>query len=582
VTLLSARIGRGAADGSGRRLGERLEALEEVLVLARERIDPDVVAEAERLAEKAGERLRFGGEHTVVALAGATGSGKSSLFNELAGQALSLVGMRRPTTGVAHAAIWPVPGDSCDPSDPSDQPDPAGSGSAAALLDWVQVPRRHVLGPAGERPGPQARPDGPDASAAAVQGLILLDLPDVDSVEQAHRIEADRLVQRADLLIWVLDPQKYADNAVHTQYLAPLAGHQDVMVVVLNQVDRLSPPALAGCLADLRRLLASEGLAGVPVLATSARTGSGLEEVRGLLAARVAAKKAAMGRLSADLSDLAATLEQACLGPAAGPGARAAAGVGRAEQQALVQALSAAAGADVITTAVADAHRLRARQATGWPPTRWSARLRRDPARRLRLRDTPSDLVRTSLPGPSGVQRAQVDVALRELSEQASAGLAEPWPTLVRRAAARSRADLPDLLDRAVAGTDLGLGRPPRWWKAAGLVQLLLLGVALAGVLWLIALFGIAWLQLPDPPLPHWGRVPVPTGLLLAGLGLGVLLSAISRLVAKAGAGRAARRAGRRLGVRVEQLAQDVVVEPVERELAAYTELTQTLKRVRG
>ena len=36
--------------------------------------------------------------------------------------------------------------------------------------------------------------------------------------------ETDRYVGVADLLVWVLDPQKYADFAVHRRYLEPLAG----------------------------------------------------------------------------------------------------------------------------------------------------------------------------------------------------------------------------------------------------------------------------------------------------------------------------------------------------------------------
>jgi hypothetical protein len=532
VTLVSRR-------GTG--LTERLDALDEVLVLARDRVEADVVAEAERIAGKAGDRLRFGPAHTVVALAGATGSGKSSLFNALIGEPLSQVGLRRPTTGVAHAAVW------------GDQP-------ADALLDWLEVPRRHVLG---RRPDP------------GLDGLVLLDLPDIDSVEQRHRLEADRLVERVDMLIWVLDPQKYADNAVHERYLVPLAGHADVMLVVLNQIDRLSDTAAAGCLADLDRLLGSEGLGAVPVLPASARTGDGLTELRAELALRVAAKRAAVRRLEADLSALAEALDDSCGGSAAG-------GVDRAQQQSLVQALSEAAGAEAVVEAVTGAHRLRARQATGWPLTRWTARLRLDPARRLRLRDTPSELVRTSLPGPSAVQRARVDSALRELGERAAEGLAEPWPTVVRRAATGSRADLPELLDRAVAGTDLGLGRRPRWWRAVSAVQLLLVTAALVGLLWLVALFAVAWLQLPDPPLPHWGPLPVPTVLLAAGLLLGLLLSAVSGLFAKVGARRAGWRAGRRLRQRVEQVAQDAVVAPVERELAAHGEFCQALARVRG
>jgi hypothetical protein len=433
------------------------------------------------------------------------------------------------------------------------------------LLDWLEVPRRHVL---------SARSESAE-SEAALGGLVLLDLPDIDSVDRQHRLEADRLVERVDLLIWVLDPQKYADAAVHERYLAPLAGHSEVMLVVLNQVDRLSPPARTGCLNDLSALLRSEGLAAVPVLPVSARTGDGLDDLRAQLSGRVAAKRASVRRLEADLSALAESLDSTCTGKASNR-------VAGAERAALVTALSDAAGADEVADAVARSYEQRAHQATGWPLTRWTSRFRLDPARRLRLRETPSDLVRTSLPGPSALQRARVDSALRELGDQASAGLAEPWPTVVRRAATSSRPDLPDLLDRAVAGTDLGVGRRPQWWRAVGAAQLLLLVGAMAGLLWLCALFGVAWLQLPDPPLPHWGVLPVPTVLLAAGLVLGLLLALISRIFARVGGRRSARQARRRLAERVDRLAQDVVIEPVEHELAAHTRMCQALSRVRG
>ena len=49
-----------------------------------------------------------------------------------------------------------------------------------------------------------------------------MDLPDHDSTEVSHHLEVDRLVELADLLVWVLDPQKYADAALHDRYLAPL------------------------------------------------------------------------------------------------------------------------------------------------------------------------------------------------------------------------------------------------------------------------------------------------------------------------------------------------------------------------
>src|SRR5690606_26435885 len=134
--------------------------------------------------------------------------------------------------------------------------------------DWLGVRRRHVVDPSAD---PAEREPG---------GLILLDLPDHDSIEASHRLEVNRLVGLVDLLVWVLDPQKYADAAVHERYLRPLARHGDVTVVVLNQIDRLPPGAADACLADLRRLLAEDGLEGVRLVATSAVTGAGLPDLR--------------------------------------------------------------------------------------------------------------------------------------------------------------------------------------------------------------------------------------------------------------------------------------------------------------
>ena len=179
--------------------------------------------------------------------------------------------MRRPTTGVAHAVVW----------------DAAGAGP---LLDWLEIPRRHALEPQDD-----------------LRGLVLLDLPDHDSTEVAHRLEVDRLVAMVDVLVWVLDPQKYADAAIHDRYLRPLARHGDVMVVVLNQVDRLAPTDIPGTVADVRRLLTDDGLPDVPVLAVSATAGTGLDRLRDVLTGAVAAHRAALRRIAADLDTVSAS-----------------------------------------------------------------------------------------------------------------------------------------------------------------------------------------------------------------------------------------------------------------------------------
>ena len=122
----------------------------------------------------------------------------------------------------------------------------------------------------------------------------------------------NRIVELADLLVWVVEPQKYADAALHGGYLRPLATHGGSMAVVLNQIDLLATNETDALQHDTARLLAEDGLIGTPVLAISARTGAGLDELRELLARRVASRKAATGRLSADVAAAAASLRRWC------------------------------------------------------------------------------------------------------------------------------------------------------------------------------------------------------------------------------------------------------------------------------
>lgn len=77
------------------RLRPRLDALRELIGLSRTRLDGATLAEAGRVLDAADERYQLSGEHTVVAVAGATGSGKSSLFNALVGADRSDVGDRK-------------------------------------------------------------------------------------------------------------------------------------------------------------------------------------------------------------------------------------------------------------------------------------------------------------------------------------------------------------------------------------------------------------------------------------------------------------------------------------------------------
>ena len=79
-------------------LSARSAALDEAIEVGGAQLDADIVQDARAITVKVQERLGMTGGHTVVALAGATGSGKSSLFNALVGTEAATVGARRPTT----------------------------------------------------------------------------------------------------------------------------------------------------------------------------------------------------------------------------------------------------------------------------------------------------------------------------------------------------------------------------------------------------------------------------------------------------------------------------------------------------
>ncbi|MGY5885231.1 GTPase [Modestobacter lacusdianchii] len=517
-------------------LTDRLTALREAVEVAEGRLEVPEVGSARALLAKAGAREALG-DATVVALAGATGSGKSTLFNALSGAEVSTPGVRRPTTGVAHASVW-------------------GPDGADRLLDWLQVPRRHRV----ERADP------------ALDGLVLLDLPDHDSIRLENRLEVDRLVELVDVLVWVLDPQKYADAAVHSRYLAPLAGHAGVLVVVLNQVDRLDEAAARACLADLRGLLDREGLAATPIVPTAARTGAGLPELRTELARRVSARRAATDRLAADARGAAQALSAHCA-PAAGDDRSR----DPAERAGLTAALADAAGVPAVVTAVERSARRRGNQHTGWPVLRWTSKLRADPLSRLHLG---SEAARSSLPQAGAVQQAALGAALRRARDAAGAGLPQAWRDELRRTAEFSEERLADQLDRAVTGADLGPDRTPLWQRAVGGLQWVLALVALAGALWLLGLVGLGLLQLDDVvPLPRVEGIPLPTLLLVGGLLAGLLLALVARPLVRAGARRRARQVRRRLLDRVGEVAEVEVVEPLGEARADHARFCAAVTR---
>ncbi|MEV5983626.1 YfjP family GTPase [Streptomyces sp. NPDC052051] len=518
-------------------LRSRLDALHELVGLSRTRLDSDTLAEAGRVLDTAAERRRLSGEHTVVAVAGATGSGKSTLFNALAGVAISETGVRRPTTAAPIACSW--------------------SDGAGPLIDRLGIPGRLR-----RRPGPT--PDG----EAPLGGLVLIDLPDHDSAAVRHREEVDRVLALVDAVIWVVDPEKYADAVLHERYLRPLARHAEIMFVVLNQVDRLPGEAADHVLDDLRRLLDSDGIAlgeygepGATVLALSALTGEGVGELREVLGQFVAERGAAARRVAADVDGAAARLR-----PVYAAGQRM--GLTEEAREEFAERLADAVGATAAGEAAERAWLRDAGRACGTPWLRlWRwCRHRNDPA-----------TGRLSVPASADAEataRQRVEQAVRTVADHAASGLPAPWAQAVREAAARGAQELPEALDELAARVATPPERPPRpgWWPATVLAQASMTLFQVIGTLWLLG-------QALGLMSPNLG---VPVLLMALGVVGGPAIEWSCRMAARAPARRYGLETERRLRDAAAGCGRARVLDPVAAELLRYREVREQYAKVTG
>ncbi|MEV8452070.1 GTPase [Streptomyces sp. NPDC052095] len=564
-------------------LRPRLDALRELVGLSRARLDGDALDEAGRVLDEAAARQRLSSRHTVVAIAGATGSGKSTLFNALAGAPISETGLRRPTTAAPLACSW--------------------TDGAAGLLDRLAVPGRL-------RRRPQQQTGG--GADESLDGLVLVDLPDHDSAATEHREQVDRVLALVDAVIWVVDPEKYADAALHEGYLRPLAGHAEVTFVVLNQIDRLPGDAADQVLDDLRRLLDENGMAlgehgdpGATVMAVSALTGDGMGELREVLGRFVQERSAAARRLSADVDAAAARLRPAYV-------AEGRVGLDERAREEFADRLAEAVGAAAAGQTAEREWRRNAGRACGTPWLRlwrWYESTRRPGSLEPPARPEPPEQRITA--------RQRVEQAVRTVADEAAHGLPGPWAQAVREAAAHGAKELPEALDAlaeragteqaaggggaagasrardgsvgsgasgvsgasgasraqralgasgAVRGGRVG-GRPPRprWWPVAVLAQVVMTLLQFTGAFWLagqlVGLFAPGYLT--------------PALVMLAGVVGGPLVEWSCAAAARGPARRYGQEAERRLREAAAACGRARVLDPVAAELVRYREVRE-------
>jgi hypothetical protein len=229
----------------------------------------------------------------VAVLIGSTGAGKSSLLNGLAGRRVSPSGVIRPTTVRPLALLAPGQVDAF-----------MGGRVLAALADDDRLELA--------------------VEERAFPGVVLVDAPDLDSVETANQLAADELLQAADLCLFVTTAQRYAD-AVPWQFLHRARERGVPLMVVVNRLPR-DESDRAAVMADCRRRFAEAGLQGagprgaLPFLGVV--EGARDDAVDGLDAAAIEPVRRALDELATDPLALGAVKAAALRGAMAGlPGA---------------------------------------------------------------------------------------------------------------------------------------------------------------------------------------------------------------------------------------------------------------------
>lgn len=158
-------------------------------------VGPDSASALNQRVSDLLEKIRAADDRLAIGLVGGTGVGKSTLINALAGKTISRATELRPTTNRLVLYRHQDNNYTVDPS---------------------EIVQAHTV--------------------ETLARISLVDFPDFDSIEPEHQALLARHFPRLDLLLWVVDPVKYADRAFYTWLNnAPQASVNSVFI--FNKVD---------------------------------------------------------------------------------------------------------------------------------------------------------------------------------------------------------------------------------------------------------------------------------------------------------------------------------------------------------
>ena len=158
---------------------------------------------------------------------------------------------------------------------------------------------------------------------------------------------------------------------------------------------------------------------------------------------------------------------------------------------------------------------------------------------------------------------------MRELADDVSAGMTQPWADAIRRASLSRLPELTDRLDLALAETDLGVARLPVWAGIVRVLQWLLIVTALGGGVWAVAMAASGTLDSSSVPTVRRG-VPADPPAARRGGGRGAARTAVpaARERDRQVAGEVRRPSGSAKAV--HEVSAELVVAPIAAELDAF------------
>jgi len=165
-------------------------------------------------------------------LLGGTGTGKSSIFNALCGAQISASGVERPKTSGSVGFVH--------------EDEDIAQGFPFPFIEPVLIPLEELRGPIS---GTRGTFQAVRHSAQELKNLVLVDTPDVDSIEPFNRLTAEKFSYLADVIVFVTSQEKYADEAPYQLLKRETARGKTCFLIVNKVSEDITPDEVSRTLS---------------------------------------------------------------------------------------------------------------------------------------------------------------------------------------------------------------------------------------------------------------------------------------------------------------------------------------------